>query len=303
MDTAGPGMRDSIFELEVPKEFSFAACLDYLNRSPNECLFRVEDTSVYKPFKAGGNLVLTEIRYDEGLQLRFLNGVPDEAAAGHVVRYVRDWFDLDTDLDSFYLLALASPLLGPLVQEYYGLRLIGVPDLFEALCWAVIGQQITLAFAYTLKRRFVESYGECMEWEGRTFRLFPEPERIAGLSPQELRQLQLSANKAAALIEIARLIASGTLSKERLLQAGDFQAAAKQLTAIRGIGPWTAHYVMMRCLRDPCAFPVGDAGLQNAVKRLLRMDRKPAAAELQELFAEWRGWEAYATFYLWRSLY
>jgi DNA-3-methyladenine glycosylase II len=75
------------------------------------------------------------------------------------------------------------------------------------------------------------------------------------------------------------------------------------LVRVRGIGPWTAHYVRMRCLRDPRAFPIGDAGLHNAVKARLGLERKPTPQELQALFANWAGWEAYATFYLWHSLY
>ena len=93
----------------------------------------------------------------------------------------------------------------------------------------------------------------------------------------------------------------GKLSKAKLLAERSAKAAEKTLVAQRGIGPWSANYVMMRCLRYPEAYPVGDAGLQNAVKRLLMMDRKPTEAELYELAKPWAGWEAYATFYLWAA--
>ncbi|WP_036725786.1 DNA-3-methyladenine glycosylase, partial [Paenibacillus forsythiae] len=81
------------------------------------------------------------------------------------------------------------------------------------------------------------------------------------------------------------------------------EEAEARLTAVRGIGPWTAQYVRMRCLRDASSFPIGDVGLHNAVKSALGLDRKPTLPELGELFAGWRGWEAYATFFLWRVLY
>ena len=75
------------------------------------------------------------------------------------------------------------------------------------------------------------------------------------------------------------------------------------LIRIRGIGPWTANYVLMRCLQMPMAFPIADVGLHLALKQALGWDRKPTIPEIRELAAGWSGWEAYATFYLWRLLY
>ncbi|MFO7176761.1 DNA-3-methyladenine glycosylase, partial [Enterococcus faecium] len=83
-------------------------------------------------------------------------------------------------------------LLAPLIEAHRGLRMIGFPDLFEALVWAIIGQQITLSFAYTIKRRFVERYGDQRVVEESTYWMFPRAERIALLEPEELRELQFS---------------------------------------------------------------------------------------------------------------
>lgn len=180
---------------------------------------------------------------------------------------------------------------------------MGIPDLFEALCWGIIGQQINLAFAYTLKRRFVETFGEREEWNGKDYWLFPSPEAVARLAPSDLTGLQMTARKSEYLIGAARLMAEGKLSKERLLAAGGHREAEKLLVGIRGIGPWTANYVLMRCLRFPTALPIEDVGLHNAIKLLLGMDRKPTVEEIRELAKPWAGWESYATFYLWRALY
>ena len=89
---------------------------------------------------------------------------------------MRDWFDLDNDLKPFYAMAETDPLLQKAIDEFYGLRNIGIPDLFEALCWGILGQQINLTYAYTLKRRLVETFGSSIEWEGRQYWIFPEPE-------------------------------------------------------------------------------------------------------------------------------
>lgn len=189
-------------------------------------------------------------------------------------------------------------MLSDLGKKFYGLRLVGIPDLFEALCWAIMGQQVNLAFAYKLKQRLTETFGDSLEWDGRTYRLFPLPDEIAGASLSDLCGLQLTKMKAAAILEAADLMQRGVLSRARLLSLGSFDAAQQELLRIRGVGPWTAHYVRMRCLRDPSAFPIGDAGLRNAVKERLALGRKPTVRELQALFfADWTGWEAYATFF------
>ncbi len=113
----------------------------------------------------------------------------------------------------------------------------------------------------------------------------------------------MTTRKCEYLIGIAKLITEGKLSKESLLQTQDVKIAEKQLTAIHGIGPWTAHYVLMRCLRFPSAFPIDDVGLHNAIKFITGSQNKPTKNEIKDFAANWTNWESYATFYLWRVLY
>ncbi|MCZ2067482.1 DNA-3-methyladenine glycosylase, partial [Enterococcus faecium] len=162
-----------------------------------------------------------------------------------VVNYVKEWFDLTTDLAPFYTLAKHDLLLQGPIEQYYGLRTLGIPDLFEALSWGIIGQQINLTYAYTLKRRLVEQFGSYVEWDDRKHWIFPSPETIANLHVENLQQLKMTTRKCEYLIGIAKLITERKLSKEDLLQTQDVKVAEKQLTAIHGIGPWTANYVLM----------------------------------------------------------
>lgn len=293
------------FAIPVPKEFSYDEILRYLTRSAYECLHHVENRKVYKLLQIEQEPVLIEIssEYPLLLHVRFVNGKPLNHAVREIVSdYIREWFDLERDLKPFYDLAADDKLLGKLARDYFGLRIVGIPDLFEALCWAVIGQQINLHFAYILKKRFTEQYGRSLIWNENRYWLFPKPSDIAHLSPDQLRTLQFTAKKAEYIIQIAKMIENGTLSKKALLELNDFESAERHLLSIRGIGPWSAHYVMMRCLRNPRAFPIGDAGLHQAVNQLLCLNRKPSKSELEQLFKEWVPWEAYAVFYLWRSL-
>ncbi|QUL55301.1 DNA-3-methyladenine glycosylase 2 family protein [Paenibacillus tritici] len=299
-------MNDLLFELPLPEDFSLDACLEYMNRSPLECLFRTDEAGVTRMFKLEDGPVLIRLNVSEEnrLSVTLLHGsVPGVLEQEWLARYIVEWFDLDRDLTPFYRLAEADPLLRPLVSQHRGLRIIGIPDLFEALCWAILGQQVNLAFAYRLKHRLTEVYGESLEQGGQTYYRFPGPEVFAEVQIEELCALQLTRSKAQTILTVASLIASGELSREELLALPSPADAEQRLLKIRGIGPWTSQYVRMRCLRDSSSFPVGDVGLQNVIKFLTGMDRKPTPAELLVLARPWQGWEAYATFYLWRALY
>lgn len=287
-------------EISTPADFNYEECLVHLGRSSQENLYRIKEGKVIKLLKLNGELVLFQLTSVPGaLRIEFPLNAPTPNETKQVVAYIEDWFDLTTDLQGFYEMAETDPILNPVVQQYYGLRVIGVPDLFEALVWAVMGQQINLTFAYTLKKRFVESYGDSVVYEGETYWTFPHPETIAALPLADLRALQLTGRKSEYILGIASIMATGDLNKERLLQEPDMES---ELLEIRGVGAWSANYVMMKCLHDASAFPLADVGLHNALKAQLNMKRKPTIAEISELSANWSGWEAYATFYLWRSL-
>ncbi|MCK6618968.1 MAG: DNA-3-methyladenine glycosylase 2 family protein [Calditrichaceae bacterium] len=291
--------------ISTPPEFSFAECLRFLNRSPRECLHYAADGELFKPLKVGNAAVLLRVRQNGagGLAIDFPQGAAGETFRAAAANYICEWLDLERDLKPFYAIANNDSLLEKLARQYYGLRLIGIPDLFEALGWAVIGQQINLQFAYTLKKRLVEAFGEKVVHREREYWLFPAPAVVARLKPEDLLGMQFSRRKAEYLIGIARLLAGGEISREKILgQSGGIENMRRRLQQIRGVGEWTADYVLMKCFRVPSAFPIGDAGLHNALKIQLGLSRKPSLAEIKALARGWKGWEAYATFYLWRSL-
>jgi DNA-3-methyladenine glycosylase II len=293
--------------LVPPQEFSYDQTLGYMARSSNECMYHIDHHSIIKLLPIGDEHVLVQITGDPdgSIHVEFLGlgTVPEMSVRASAAAYVWDWFDLDVDLVPFYEMAQQDLLLGQIVHEFYGLRNVGIPDLFEALCWGIMGQQINLTFAYTLKRRFVESFGESVTWEERKYWIFPTPEAIAQLTVSDLTSLQFTGKKSEYLIGTAKLLTDRTLSKTKLLDIGDSKLIEKELVQIRGIGPWTANYVLMRCIRAPSAFPIDDVGLHNAIKHLLELEKKPSIPEIQQLAAHWGDWKSYATFYLWRVLY
>lgn len=297
---------DDVMIITLPANFDMNANLGYLTREKNECLYEIENNIITKVIAIGEMQSLVQISVIDNQQMvvQFLNGSRpiEKGEREKIATYILEWFDLDNDLTPFYEMANADPLLKIPAQKFYGLRVISIPDLFEALCWGVLGQQINLAFAYSLKRQFVESFGDSIEWNGKKYWVFPPYERIAQLEPTDLAAIKMTVKKSEYIIGIARLMANGDLSKEQLMKM-NFKEAEKSLIKIRGIGPWTANYVLMRCLRFQTAFPIDDVGLINSIKTLGNRNQKPTKEEILALSIPWKNWESYATFYLWRVLY
>lgn len=295
---------ESYLEMYPPTEFNFEECLMFLGRSDLEVLHRIKEGAVYKLIKIEESSILCKVEFiNNVIKIGFPLGPPSFHLRQRAADYIWEWFDLDQNLGAFYQVANQDEVLKNLVRNYYGLRMMCIPDLFEAIVWAIMGQQINLPFAYTLKKRFVEQFGESLTFEGETFWLFPSFEKIATINVDDLRKLQFTARKAEYIIGIAKVMVTGELTKESLLQMKDEQQIKRALIKRRGIGPWTADYVMMKCLHNPSSFPVADVGLQNALRNLLKLERKPTIEEIEAYAANWEGWQAYATFYLWRSLY
>lgn len=291
-------------ELFPPKEFNFEECLIFLGRSDIEVLHQIKGDFLYKLIKVKESLILCKIGWvTDSIKVEFPISNPSVNERKKAGEYIWEWFDLNQNLDEFYQVANEDEILKLLIHKYYGLRIMCIPDLFEALVWAIIGQQINLTFAYTLKKRLVKQFGEFITFEGERFWLFPSFEIISALEIEDLKKLQFTTRKAEYIIGIAKDMKVGKLTKKLLIEIQDYHEMQKLLMSIRGIGAWTADYVMMKCLHQTSAFPIADVGLHNALKNLLGFKEKPTIEEIKKYAANWEGWQAYATFYLWRTLY
>ncbi|ELR72918.1 DNA-3-methyladenine glycosylase II [Fulvivirga imtechensis AK7] len=284
--------------ISKPAYFDYAQCLRYVDRGFDECLYHVKDDIITKTISINNERAVIQIA-EAGSTLNVKTLTDSTLDPDQFSLYVRSWFDMDRDLSGFY--NLFDPLLTPLLRQYQGLRLVGIENLYEALCWSIIGQQINLAFAFRLKRAMVEKYGMRFDHEGHSYYFFPSPEALASATREDLLELQFSRQKADYIINLSQKFAEKLISKEELQQLS-LAEAVQVLSELKGIGPWTANYVAMRCLKFMDAFPMGDAGLQNAIKYLQGREDKPSMSELAELSEKWQGWQAYATLFLWRSL-
>ncbi|WGQ08419.1 DNA repair protein [Pedobacter gandavensis] len=296
-------MLASCFFLAVPADFNFGECLWFLDRGFDDCLYSVAKNSVTRALQLTNGLALVRIEEeDEQLKVSVLNRALSPEEIVELKGFVNDWFDLDLDLKPFYELMLRDPRLSFMKAHYFGLRLIGIPDLFEAICWAIIGQQINLTFAYKLKRKLVERYGETLDFEGQQYFLFPKPEVLVNAVQEELQAMQFSRSKAAYVLQIAAAFDDLRLSKSGLLAMPDLASRQKALINVKGVGVWTANYALMKSLKERSCIPHGDAGLLNALVNLGIIKDKKDVDEIEAFFSGYEGWESYLVFYLWRTL-
>ena len=251
----------------------------------------------------GGRLALFGVREEThsgkpALRVRILHGEADETVRRSVLSQVERQFSTRLDLSPFYEKAKTDAVLSCLCAHFRGMRVPQAPTVFETLISAILEQQVNLSFAHQVKKALIETYGGCVEFEGRRYNAFPEPAALAIVTPQELRRLLVSGPKARYIIAISRATLDGSLDLEGLrgLEAGLVHA---RLMEQKGVGPWTANYVGLRALGHLDCLPAADVGLRKVIRELYGLRKLPSPARVEQLAARWSGWRSYATFYLW----
>lgn len=196
----------------------------------------------------------------------------------------------------FMKAARKDALLGPVVARMPGLRIVQSASVFEALTWAIIGQQINLPFAIALRRTFIQLAGRR---HARGLLCYPEAADVARLELDQLTSRKFSGAKAETLLRLARLVDAGELS---LAPDADPGAAAEALLQVKGIGPWTVNYTLLRGYGYPDCSLHGDVAIRTAFQRLLGETDKPTIPRTEQLLARYQPHRTMAAAYLWASL-
>jgi AraC family transcriptional regulator of adaptative response / DNA-3-methyladenine glycosylase II len=168
----------------------------------------------------------------------------------------------------------------------------GAFDPFELATRAILGQQVTVRAATTIAGRFSHAFGEPIETpvEGLQ-RLTPSVARVAAATPDQIARLGIVSARAGSISALARALYRGVLSFDGG-PGHEPDAMVRALMALPGIGPWTAHYIAMRALRWPDAFPKEDIAIRKKLGGV-------SAKEADAMSAPWRPWRSYAVMHLW----
>lgn len=203
---------------------------------------------------------------------------------------------LRIDPEPFLKAAGSDPLLGEAVRRNAGLRIMQSATIFEALTWAIIGQQINLSFAISLRRTFILQAGRR---HSSGLWCYPEAGDVAELPVDDLTTRKFSRSKAETLLRLAHLVDDGLLSLER---TDDIGAASAALLAVKGIGPWTVNYALLRGYGYADCSLHGDIAIRAALQRLLGEAVKPDMARTEALLGQYKPHRTMAAAHLWATL-
>ena len=229
-------------------------------------------------------------------------GVDINETDAPTIERVAGWLlGTDQDITPFYRAVSDDSRLAPLRSQFYGLHIPQAHSVFEALISAILGQQVSSAVAGVLRNAIVEAFGARIEHCGETYRAVPSAAAIASASKEDLRALKLSGRKAEYVLGIAQGVASGELDLEELHCRTD-EEIVERLCRIRGVGPWTAHWLLVRAFDRADGFPHGDLALQRHVTALVRGEAGTASRmsgdQALEASRRWSPYRSYVTTYL-----
>jgi AraC family transcriptional regulator of adaptative response / DNA-3-methyladenine glycosylase II len=286
--------RDTLtLQLGYRAPFDWDGILHFLAARAMKGVEAVDDAAYLRTVQLGGRTGWIRVHNEPGKRALLVELTrPLTPALPALLGRLRNLFDLAARPDMITARLAHDDLIGAAVRRNPGLRVPGAFDGFELAVRAILGQQITVKSASTLAGRFAAAFGDSIDTPHPALtHLSPTAERVAEASVDEVAALGIVGARARSIIELAREVASGKLK----LEAGaDAPATIEQLVALPGIGRWTAHYVAMRALRWPDAFPREDLVLR---KRLGGV----TAARAEELSQSWRPWRSYATLHLWHQ--
>lgn len=266
--------------LELRRGYRADLTLRYLGRDSDSLCERVDGSTITT---ADMTIVLHADRESTGP-----SDIPIASVTGPI-ETARKLLGLNLDPRTFQA---AHP---DLVAGHEGAHLPQTATVWESLMWAIVGQQVNLTFAYRLRRVLVELCGERAQ---NGLRRHPTAESVARLDYDALTARQFSRSKARYVIDTARLIAAGELNLETF-PSREASEVEEMLMKVRGVGMWTANYVMMRGCAFPECVPAGDSALSASLQTYFALDHRPDAFETRTLMERFQPWRSLASYHFW----
>ena len=286
--------------IALPADYRADDVLAFHGRDPQQISEQVSTDAGTQRIRKGVVLDGLALELDvtlDGPQARCsvdIDGAATPAITRQLDLALRGMLGLRIDPAPFLQAVADDPLLGPLVARQRQLRVVQSASVFEALTWAIIGQQINLPFAIALRRTFIE---QADRRHGGGLWCYPQAADVARLDVEQLTSRKFSRAKAETLLRLATLVDSGALE----LDDDDIDRASAALLAVKGIGPWTVNYTLLRGYGYADCSLHGDVAMRTALQRLLGEAEKPDIARTETLLAAYRPHRTMRR-HLWASL-
>ena len=280
--------------LRYQPPYDWLSMLEHLRHRAIPGIEHVGGNCYSRTIEVDGLQGIVAVHSAEDNALRARIRFPKLSALPVIIARLRRVFDLAADPLPISAHLAKDPALARLVATRPGLRVPGAWDGFELAIRAVLGQQITVSAAVRLAARLVAAHGAPLAEPHRELtHVFPRPEVLARA---DVSALGMPRSRAATISAIAAAVVA---DPDLFSGSHGLDEAIERLRSINGIGEWTAHYIALRELREPDAFPAADAGLIRSLAAL--EGRRRSARELIGRAEAWRPWRAYAAQHLWTS--
>ncbi|PHM23924.1 DNA-3-methyladenine glycosylase 2 [Xenorhabdus budapestensis] len=191
-----------------------------------------------------------------------------------------------------------DPVIGRLISQQAGLRVYQSATPFEALSWAIMGQQISVSAAISIRRRFIQAIG-VKHTSG--LMCHPTYKEVIQCTEQDLCQCGFSMSKAKALLNVCRLIDLGELNLSIENAEDKIKSLTENLLAIKGIGIWTVNYTLLRGFNYLNGSLHSDVAVRRNLQRLLKQENKVNAEQAEKWLADFSPWKALVAAHLWRQ--
>lgn len=290
---------DSSVTLKLPGDFRPEDILAFHRRDRLGIAERVQDGMLRKGISWEDHLACLCVRFDRDRAAITLSadGEPAGLDGGALRDMARRMLGLTQPIAAFEEAHRAHPQLGRLIERRRGLRVPLTATPFEALTWAITGQQISVAAAVALRRNLIEAAG--LRHSGGLL-CFPDARAIAALTEVELGRAGYSKTKARTLSTLSGLAESGELPLNAwLIETPPVDEIRERLSALRGIGPWTIHYTLLRGYGWLDGSLHGDAGVRRALQALLATPEKITQDQARHWLTPFAPWRALVAAHLW----
>ncbi|AEC21503.1 HhH-GPD [Pusillimonas sp. T7-7] len=286
--------------IPLPRSYRSQDILAFHRRDAQEISERVDESSLRKGLLWQSVPACLSLSFQprQAVVELALDGAAPAGSQDLLETTVTRMLGLTQDIDAFEQQYRKHPLLGQLISRQTGLRVPVAVTPFEALSWAITGQQISVSAAVSIRRRLILATNlqhSC------GLLCHPGPDEIAALPPDTLRQAGFSSSKTRSLQELAALIAGKQLSLDEGLQAPSIEGLRERLLAIRGIGPWTVNYTLLRGYGWLDGSLHGDVAVRHGIEALLSTPDKLNEKQAQAWLEEFSPWRALLAAHLWAS--
>ncbi len=230
------------------------------------------------------------------LQVDFLIQISEDTKRS-CIKTIEDMFDIKLDLNGFYNSIDNDPILYNVINRLYGLRSPSTPTLFEAFIRAFVEQQLPLKISNKIINRIIKNIGRHIEIDAIKYYSFPTIEQLARVDESLLRNCGLSRRKIDYIKNFSNKVLTGEINLDELLKLDDTNLLDK-LLEIKGIGRWTAEYVMIRGMHRYSVTPADDLFLRKVISHYYFNDAKITGDKVREVCNRWGEWKGLASFYL-----